>query len=269
MKTVHALVKFQLWEDTVHTTQDEKGVYVSALSVSEALGLAHRSFVNRLQRKPWLKTSVVVMTTEVQGDTQTRQILMIPIRKLPMVLATIDIDRCRPEIRAKIELYQNEATEVLADHFLGKRSHVDAHIVEELQAEKRTLIDQVRVLSTTNVELATKLWNKPNEYILCRRNASYLRADFKRIAALRAELGYQRAGRNCVENEARVVCNYFRSPGASWDMCPDSVAQHAISWCDKTISYLTSEKKARDKLKKRKAGQVVIAFPQNLAKKLT
>lgn len=58
----------------------------------------------------------------VQVDGQGRAMVFLPRRSIPMWAATIDAGRVAEHVRTKIVAYQNEAADVLAEHFLGRRS---------------------------------------------------------------------------------------------------------------------------------------------------
>ena len=58
---------------------------------------------------------VLIIKTPSEGGEQ--QTLCIPVRKLPAFLASINPRKVKPELRPKIELYQNECDDVLWDYW--------------------------------------------------------------------------------------------------------------------------------------------------------
>nr|WP_297992733.1 phage antirepressor N-terminal domain-containing protein [uncultured Actinomyces sp.] len=65
--------------------------HVALRPVCEALGLDVHSQRHRLQRQPW--TCEVMMTSQMPGDNQSREMTFIDRRTFTMWLATIDTGR--------------------------------------------------------------------------------------------------------------------------------------------------------------------------------
>lgn len=59
------------------------------------------------------KTCVVEITTQLPGDTQTRAVTCLPLRKFPGWLMGIHIGKIKPAARERVEFYQNECDDVL------------------------------------------------------------------------------------------------------------------------------------------------------------
>lgn len=89
---------------------------VSIRRVCEALGLATESQLAKLKGKAWASVTMIVM--QVDGDSQTRSYAMIPLKTLPMWLATIDARKVAEHVREKLARFQQEAHDALAAHFL-------------------------------------------------------------------------------------------------------------------------------------------------------
>ena len=113
----------------------------------EALGLALSPQLAKLKGKPWACVTIIVM--QIPGDDQARRVACIPLRALPMWLATIHPAKVAPEARPMLEAYQAEACDVLYRHFLAPAADVAqlAGDVAQLRAEVRRLARGRRRLS--------------------------------------------------------------------------------------------------------------------------
>lgn len=108
-----ALVPVPVCGDVLYAGRDERGVVqVSVRAVCRVLGIAPNMQIERLKRKPWAG-GIVTISPEGQ-DT-----FVIPLRALPMWLATVQASRVREEARPTLERFQCEAADVLAAYFLG------------------------------------------------------------------------------------------------------------------------------------------------------
>jgi hypothetical protein len=108
----------EFYGDQVPAAQLADGtIMVPLRPIVEALGLDWPSQTNRLKRDARLRSAqgVVVMTTPGGRQTMTA----LPLRLLPGWMFKIDTARVRPELRAKIERYQEEAYEALWQAFKG------------------------------------------------------------------------------------------------------------------------------------------------------
>ena len=90
--------------------------------IVEGMGLDWASQFTKLKsdQKRW--GSIVITTIQVPGDTQSRETVMMPLRKLPGWLMTIQPSRVKPEIREKILQYQNECDDVLWKYWTKGRA---------------------------------------------------------------------------------------------------------------------------------------------------
>lgn len=108
------LTRIPFHDATIYTTAD--GAYVALRPICEALGLDFSSQRHRLKRKTW--ACVVIMTTQMPGDDQRRDVTFLDRRTFTMWLATIDTGRIKDErSRALIDTYQCEAADVLDKYF--------------------------------------------------------------------------------------------------------------------------------------------------------
>lgn len=90
---------------------------VAMKPIVESIGLDWKSQYNRIQRHPVLSTSVVMMTTQLQGDNQRRELLCLPLTMLNGWLFGVDANRVREDIRDTLIMYQRECYQVLANYW--------------------------------------------------------------------------------------------------------------------------------------------------------
>ena len=91
--------------------------YTPMKPIVEGMSLDWSSQFTKLKsdQKRW--GSIVINTIQVPGDTQSRETVMMPLRKLPGWLMTIHPTRVKPEIRETILRYQNECDDVLWEYW--------------------------------------------------------------------------------------------------------------------------------------------------------
>jgi hypothetical protein len=213
------IVKFDFHNDVLDVVQADTRHCVVIRSITEALGLDYNALQNRIRRTEWAKKGSVMMTVPTAGGPQ--QALCLDIRKVPMLLATIDASRVKPSIRSKVELYQEEAAEALADRFLGRRGETS---------------DRIRALEGNVLELLRRVVDQPNG--LLGTNARDLRARMASVAEKRKALGDPNDTLTAVDNEVRMIVDYPRTRGARWEHCPAHVATRAHSYVAAQIDSL-------------------------------
>lgn len=123
------LVKFQFHGDDLQVIPEAGDAWVVVKRVCEALGVSDIRQWRKLKENPAATTAMMAVVAE---DGRNREMFCISVRSLPLWLATIHPSKVSDATRAKLIAYQREAAEVLAEHFLGKRTHddprVDAHL---------------------------------------------------------------------------------------------------------------------------------------------
>ncbi len=110
------LVKVDFHGDVVEAEKDGDVVWVGIRRVCDNLGLAHQPQFKKLQSKAW---ATVTLRVTVADDGKTREVACIPLKAVPLWLATVDVRNVKEGIRAKLEKYQKECADVLAAHFFG------------------------------------------------------------------------------------------------------------------------------------------------------
>lgn len=83
------LTQIPFHDTTIYTTAD--GTHVALRPVCDSLGLDADGQLQRLKRQPW--TCTVIMTVQMPGDNQSRELVFIDRRTFTMWLATIDTGR--------------------------------------------------------------------------------------------------------------------------------------------------------------------------------
>lgn len=117
--TTGALVQYDFHGDKLDVLPDGERLWVSLRRACEALGVDADSQRKKLAEKEWACTALI--TVQLPGDAQGREILFLDLDSLPMWLATIEPSRVAEHVRPKLVTYQREAARALRDHFLGRR----------------------------------------------------------------------------------------------------------------------------------------------------
>lgn len=105
--------------DTIFCINYQNQPYTPAKPIVENIGLAWQSQCQKLNmnRERWGITNIVIPTS-----SGSQQMLCLPVRKLPAYLASINPKKVRPELRAKIELYQAESDDALWNYWMNGRA---------------------------------------------------------------------------------------------------------------------------------------------------
>lgn len=87
----------------------------------EGMGIRWQSQHRKAMENPILKTCVINLTTQVPGDSQSREWTFLPLTRVGYWLATIHSNKVPdPETREKIVRYQNECADAIFAHFFNK-----------------------------------------------------------------------------------------------------------------------------------------------------
>lgn len=105
--------------DTIFCLTHENQPYTPAKSIVENLGLGWASQSQKLNsnKARWGVTIIVI-----PSESGVQQMLCLPVRKLPAYLSSINPKKVRPELRAKIELYQAESDDALWNYWINGRA---------------------------------------------------------------------------------------------------------------------------------------------------
>ena len=103
--------------DTVYLTETGAGPTVPIRPIVENLGLAWQPQHKKLTSNPKRWGVIMIVTPSPGGDQNT---LCLPLRKLPAFLYSIEPRKVRPDIRPKLELYQELCDDALWRHWSGQ-----------------------------------------------------------------------------------------------------------------------------------------------------
>lgn len=94
---------------------------VAMRPVVEGMSLDWTYQFRKINSHPVLSTSVAVIATQMPDDDQIRDHTFLPLNRFHFWLATIHPSRIADEVvREKVIVFQNEAADVLFDHFFGR-----------------------------------------------------------------------------------------------------------------------------------------------------
>ena len=125
--------------------------FASVKRISEALKLTYSGQHAKLRNAKWATIQMIWMVAE---DGKPRECMMIDLDSLPMWLATINPNKVAPELRSKIELYQREAKQVLADWFLRKQAPAGVRPSPAAGVSEGTFQPLVEVVAKQNASVS-------------------------------------------------------------------------------------------------------------------
>lgn len=116
-----------------------------------------------------------VSIIEIPSNGGEQEMLCMPVRKLPSYLNSINPRKVRPELRAKIELYQAESDDALWNYWMHGRAErpapqpqptTDGPLTPALRAELKAIVDAK--LSTAPADVQGKaraeIWTRFNRH---------------------------------------------------------------------------------------------------------
>ncbi len=157
------------------TINDGNSIRVAMKPICEAIGLDWSAQFRRIERHPVLGTCVAMMATQLPGESQSREIVTLPLDYLNGWLFGIDTNRVKPEIRDLLIDYQRECFAALAAYWhQGIASNPRArattipqllashrHIQTLLKELKRQPLPVLRVVLHSQLEQACRLISIP------------------------------------------------------------------------------------------------------------
>ena len=126
------LTAVDFYEDKVWLVAYNEEPFVPVRPVAENLGIDWKGQQRKLleDSRRWQ-----VQTIRVRAqDGKLREMVCIPLRKLPAWLYSISPEKVRPEIREKLVKYQEECDEVLWNYWLSRANPSLPRTVDELEA---------------------------------------------------------------------------------------------------------------------------------------
>lgn len=135
---MNEIVKVMFRNDELEAIPEGAKVHLPIRRFCEVLGIDPDTQGRRLKADGVIST--VIMTVQMPGSDQAREVLCIELRDLPLWLAKIHPSKVKASVRTKLIAFQREAAEVLAEHFFGpRRSVLDTG--GYLEAAARTALD--------------------------------------------------------------------------------------------------------------------------------
>lgn len=110
--------------DTIFCIDYQSQPYTPMKPIVENMGLDWGSQSVKLNANKERWTVAIIAT--VAQDGSEREMLCMPVRKLPSYLNSINPRKVRPELRAKIELYQAESDDALWNYWMHGRAERSA-----------------------------------------------------------------------------------------------------------------------------------------------
>ncbi len=118
--------------DTIFCIEHQNQPYAPMRPIVENMGLDWKSQSAKLNANKGRWATVAIITTVAQ-DGREREMLCLPVRKLPAFLASINPRKVRPELRERIELYQAECDDALWNYWMhGKAERPARNIADDI-----------------------------------------------------------------------------------------------------------------------------------------
>lgn len=130
--------------DTIFCTTYQNQPYTAMKPIVENMGLAWQPQARKLTacKERWGITIMVIPSASGEQET-----LCMPVRKLPAFLNTINPKKVRPELRERIELYQNESDDVLWEYWTNQQNSLPALSTVDDRRKLNSLVREWAALS--------------------------------------------------------------------------------------------------------------------------
>lgn len=218
-----ALVRYNFHGDDLDVVPGDDGaVHVGVRAVCNALGVDFSTQLKKLKSDP--AAGVAMIATPSEGGAQ--ETACIPLRALPLWLATIHPSKVSPAVKKKLIRFRIEAAEVLADHFIGPRHPppppaplVVAPPMTEAHWELlTTALLKIDALTATVAVLAT------GRGTIGGLQADWITGEVDSLAALRVLLGYHptpRAAKSWIQGRIAAASEWGGAGAKRRDMPAD------------------------------------------------
>lgn len=140
------LLPVPFYEDVVVLVDHDNQPFVAMKPVVENMGLSWQVQHRKLTEK--FGSTITIMVT-VGEDGRQREMVCLPLRKLPAWLYSIHANKVRPELREKITRYQSECDDALWDYWTkgsAVRAGTAQLTVPQLLATQRQVLALMREL---------------------------------------------------------------------------------------------------------------------------
>ncbi|QLT09052.1 phage antirepressor N-terminal domain-containing protein [Klebsiella grimontii] len=108
-------IKVPFHGDTLYLVNHEGEAQVPMRPVVEGMGLDWASQFTKIKQR--FSTSIAMITMQLPGDKQRREVVCLNLRKLPGWLHTINVGKVRHDLREKVARYQEECDDVLYQYW--------------------------------------------------------------------------------------------------------------------------------------------------------
>ena len=134
--------------DTIFCIDYQNQPYTPMRPIVENMGLDWGGQAVKLKanKERW----TVEMISTVAQDGVEREMLCMPVRKLPAWLNSINPKKVRPELRPKIELYQAESDDALWNYWMNGRAERSASTSEPSPISRRTDPERIALTAIIN-----------------------------------------------------------------------------------------------------------------------
>lgn len=151
------IVKFNFRGDTLDVVRRGDDAFAVVKRVCEVLGVDLEGQRKKLRADESICTELI--SVQVHGDDQAREVFCIHVDSLPLWLATIHPTKVRPEVRAKLVAFKRECAKALADYFYGSRRQAPS--IDDLLVRLQALLG----LAETNPRLVHGAALRDNPYL--------------------------------------------------------------------------------------------------------
>ena len=172
--------------DTIFCIDYQNQPFTPMRPIVENMGLAWQSQAAKLNanKERWTVTMIVT----VAQDGVEREMLSMPVRKLPAWLNSINPKKVRPELRPKIELYQAESDDALWNYWMNGRAErpviENGSITPAHRSELKAIVDAKLSTYPASVQgkARSEIWTRFNRNF---KIAEYAQLPAKRMAEAR------------------------------------------------------------------------------------
>lgn len=187
----------------------------------DRLGVAMQAQLTKLKSKPW---AVITMIVTTGADGKSYEMACLPLRALPMWLATIEPNRVKPEVRAMLVAFQREATEVLYKHFAPRlvSQPAPAPQIAGEPAWAQDLRAQIAVMQSKLTLLTGRIDDPEHDGQIGPERAACIRRQLIVFGQLmgHGDSRSAKSWRTMGDNELRVRLDHPRSKGRPWGRLP-------------------------------------------------
>ena len=213
---------------------------VSLRHACDAIGISFDAQRVKLNNKSW--ASVTMIVTQLDGDTQRREIAMIDRRTFTMWLATIDTNRVSDEARPIIEAFQAEAADALDAYFheggainpsatedqldrLTRQAQAQASVIQALQG----IVDPKHLEAKGRIVLARALGEKPE---LDPTTIPLYVSDFLKSKGLASDMVAAKASGFGKRLKGLFVAEHGDAPGKAFQELPNGTTREVFAYTE-------------------------------------